>query len=122
MDKEDRYPNMGTFAALENAPLVYYRNVYNPNNLNSSIEYLIQVGPEFDQYSRSNLLILCQLAREPAFDQLRTKEQLGYVVYSGQRSQQMLGFRYLKNIVLILVLSYNLKSPLFILRRELNYS
>jgi insulysin len=38
--------------------------------------------------------LLAQIASEPCFDQLRTKEQLGYLVFSGVRKQPgMMGFR-----------------------------
>ncbi|WFD35037.1 insulysin [Malassezia cuniculi] len=69
-------------------------NVANPSNVNSSLEYFVQVGHPTDVRSRSTLALLAQIAQEPCFDQLRTKEQLGYLVFSGVRKAVGLsGFR-----------------------------
>eukprot|EP01101_Sappina_pedata_P000854 TRINITY_DN11001_c0_g1_i1.p1 TRINITY_DN11001_c0_g1~~TRINITY_DN11001_c0_g1_i1.p1 ORF type:complete len:972 (+),score=420.53 TRINITY_DN11001_c0_g1_i1:59-2917(+) len=54
----------------------------NPNNKNSSIFLFYQNGPESIE-TTSKLDVLAQIIREPAFDQLRTKEQLGYIVWAG---------------------------------------
>ena len=49
-----------------------------------SVELYFQVGL---QETRNNALLelFCQMITEPAFDTLRTKEQLGYIVFSGVR-------------------------------------
>jgi len=60
--------------------------VANPDNLNSSLEYFLQVGDPTDVRLRATLALLAQIASEPCFDQLRTKEQLGYLVFSGVRT------------------------------------
>ena len=56
------------------------------DNVNSCIEYFIQIG---DLYNDRRLKVLTNLLatiiQEPSFDQLRTKEQLGYVVFAGLR-------------------------------------
>jgi insulysin len=68
--------------------------VPNDKNVNSSIEYYCQVGDPADVPLRATLSLLSQIAQEPAFDQLRTKEQLGYLVFSGVRkSIGSMGFR-----------------------------
>ncbi|WFD22426.1 insulysin [Malassezia equina] len=59
--------------------------VANPGNVNSSLEYFCQVGDPNDVQLRARLALFAQIANEPCFDQLRTKEQLGYLVYSGVR-------------------------------------
>ena len=70
--------------------------VGNPANINSAIEYYCQVGDPTDVALRARLSLLAQIAHEPAFDQLRTKEQLGYLVFSGaRRSAGTMGFRIL---------------------------
>lgn len=84
---------MGTHVAPESSALTFVHKVHNATNINSAIEYCVQVGPESDPSSRVLLALLCQIANEPVFDQLRTKEQLGYMVFSGMRKQQMMGFR-----------------------------
>ncbi|KAI9477913.1 MAG: Metalloenzyme, LuxS/M16 peptidase-like protein [Benjaminiella poitrasii] len=71
----------------EGTKWVYRRNVEDPNNVNSGIEYLIQVGNVTQIGLRAKLSLLAQIAQEPCFDQLRTKEQLGYLVFSGVRKQ-----------------------------------
>ncbi|ABN65739.2 predicted protein, partial [Scheffersomyces stipitis CBS 6054] len=66
-------------------------------NINSCIEYYIQISPTNDD---PKLRVLTDLfgtiIREPCFNQLRTKEQLGYVVFSGTRlGRTSIGFRIL---------------------------
>ena len=58
---------------------VYKHQVEDPNNVNSGIEYLIQVGNVTQTSLRARLSLLAQIAQEPCFDQLRTKEQLGKI-------------------------------------------
>jgi len=62
---------------------VYERSLKDPANINHCIEYMLYVGSNQDRDLRARLLLLAQIADEPCFDQLRTKEQLGYVVFSG---------------------------------------
>jgi insulysin len=60
-----------------NGRFVYQRDVHDPNNVNSAIEYYIQIGNLMDTGARARTGLLAQIASESAFDQLRTKEQLG---------------------------------------------
>jgi insulysin len=53
--------------------------------LNSAVEMFLYVGDDYDQQQRVRLQLFTQLASEPCFDQLRTKEQLGYIVQSSAR-------------------------------------
>lgn len=67
------------------------------NNVNSCIEYYIQIE---DKLKHDRLLVLADLMsttiNEACFNQLRTKEQLGYVVFSGVRlTKSRFGFRVL---------------------------
>lgn len=55
----------------------------NPDNVNHCIEYVVHVGDAQDRAIRARLLLISQMMDEPAFNVLRTKEQLGYVVGSG---------------------------------------
>lgn len=65
-------------------------------NVNSSIEYFIQVGDILDYKLRSLTELLVTILHEPCFNQLRTKEQLGYVVFSSLRlTRNYLGYRIL---------------------------
>ncbi|CAE6451275.1 unnamed protein product [Rhizoctonia solani] len=56
--------------------------VPNKDELNSSLTYYVEIGDLTDPLLRATLLLFSQMIREPAFNQLRTKEQLGYVVSS----------------------------------------
>lgn len=53
----------------------------NEGNTNSCIEFLLQIGP-LDLKDVSILALLHQLLKEPAFNELRTNEQLGYIVHT----------------------------------------
>jgi insulysin len=67
------------------------------DNINSCIEYYVQISPDRDHVKLRVLTdLLATLIREPCFNQLRTKEQLGYVVFSGLRiCRNSFGFRVL---------------------------
>ncbi|WKY12611.1 hypothetical protein Q1695_003870 [Nippostrongylus brasiliensis] len=69
--------------ALENGDAYVYRHFQNTHEV-SCVEVLYQAGV---QVTRDNALVelLVQLLREPAFNQLRTVEQLGYIVWTGSR-------------------------------------
>jgi insulysin len=64
---------------------LYRRTLKDPKNVNHCIEYSLHVGDRADRILRSKTLLMDQMTHERAFDQLRTKEQLGYVVWSGIR-------------------------------------
>lgn len=53
------------------------------NNTNTCIQYFIQAGETRDSRQYAQVELLAQIIKEPAFDILRTKEQLGYIVFSG---------------------------------------
>ncbi|GAT24591.1 a-pheromone processing metallopeptidase Ste23 [Aspergillus luchuensis] len=76
------------------ANYVYERALKDPANVNHCIEYYLFVGKLDDDALRAKLLLFAQMTDEPAFDQLRSKEQLGYVVWSGARySATTMGYR-----------------------------
>ncbi|CAH1259207.1 IDE [Branchiostoma lanceolatum] len=61
----------------------------------SAIETYYQCGL---QSTRDNMLLelLCQILNEPCFNQLRTQEQLGYIVFSGvRRANSVQGLRFI---------------------------
>ncbi|KAH8697779.1 a-pheromone processing metallopeptidase Ste23 [Talaromyces proteolyticus] len=73
---------------------IYERQLKDPQNVNNCIEYYLFVGSIIDNALRAKLLLFAQMTEEPAFDQLRSKEQLGYVVWSGARySATTIGYR-----------------------------
>ena len=54
----------------------------------------------------SILSLLAHIARESAFDQLRTKEQLGYIVFTGETSfEHRTALRFIVQVSLSLCLS-----------------
>jgi len=78
------------------ANFVYQKTLKDPANINHCIEYLLYVGDKTDRPLRAKVLLLDQMTHEPAFDQLRTKEQLGYVVFSGSRpTSTTIGYRFI---------------------------
>ncbi|KAG0046086.1 Insulinase (Peptidase M16) [Gryganskiella cystojenkinii] len=66
---------------------VYKRDVPDPDNVNSGLEYYLQIEDATSKQSRARIQIMAQIINEPCFNQLRTKEQLGYLVFSGVRKQ-----------------------------------
>lgn len=75
---------------------VFNHKLDDPENVNHAIEYYLQIGNVMDPQIRSRAQLFAQMTDEPSFDQLRTKEQLGYVVWSGVRpSVTTTGYRVL---------------------------
>lgn len=62
--------------------------VQNQDNVNSCVKVFFQVCKMTDKKTRVLLELFSSIAREPAFNVLRTREQLGYVVFSGVNSQR----------------------------------
>lgn len=62
---------------------VWKKKLKDPANVNHCIQYFLHVGERADYNVRAKVLLLDQILHEPCFNQLRTKEQLGYIVYSG---------------------------------------
>tara|TARA_R110002003_G_scaffold1680_1_gene23433 strand:+ start:2183 stop:2674 length:492 start_codon:yes stop_codon:yes gene_type:complete len=60
--------------------LIFEKELPNPENVSHCIEYSFYAG---NCYVRANLFLLGQLTEELCFHQLRTVEQLGYLVSSG---------------------------------------
>lgn len=71
----------------------YIYRAENSVHSSSAVEVVLQGGT---QSTRNNALfeLIAQILHEPAYDELRTKEQLGYIVWSGlRRSNGTQGFR-----------------------------
>lgn len=60
---------------------IYKSVVPNPKEVNSCLVYTCQVGSITDRTLTALNGLLLHMMREPAFDELRTKQQLGYVVF-----------------------------------------
>jgi insulysin len=61
---------------------LYEQDLADPENINHCIEYVCYSGSCRDVPLRAQALLFAQIADEPCYDQLRTKEQLGYIVFS----------------------------------------
>lgn len=73
---------------------MYDAAVPNKDDVNSALTYYCQVGDPTDRRLSATLQLLGQTLREPAFNQLRTKEQLGYLVWTGHwQFPGTIGFR-----------------------------
>ncbi|KAH0834509.1 putative zinc protease [Fonsecaea pedrosoi] len=80
----------------EGSNFVYKQALGDPDNINHAIEYYLDIGHVMDLDLRAKAQLFSQMTDEPAFDQLRTKEQLGYVVWSGTRpAAATMGYRVL---------------------------
>ncbi|RXW22316.1 hypothetical protein EST38_g3526 [Candolleomyces aberdarensis] len=64
----------------EGSDTIWAGPIVNPNQANSAITYYVHFGPVADQRLRVIGSLLVQVISEPAFNVLRTREQLGYVV------------------------------------------
>ncbi|KAJ6446345.1 a-pheromone processing metallopeptidase Ste23 [Purpureocillium lavendulum] len=75
---------------------VFNKTLKDPANVNHCVETFFFVADRSDQVARAKTLLIDQMVHEPAFDQLRTKEQLGYIVFSSMRVfATVCGFRFL---------------------------
>lgn len=75
---------------------VWSMELPNKAEVNSAVVYQLHVGSNTDRPLRAALQLFAQIAHEPAFDQLRTKQQLGYIVDTqGTQSTGSMGFRVL---------------------------
>ena len=72
----------------------YQRTLGDPANVNHCIEYYVFVGSIIERLLRAKTLLLAQMTEEIGFDQLRTKEQLGYIVFTGVKvASTTIGYR-----------------------------
>ena len=75
---------------------VWAKEVPNPLEVNSGITYSCQIGDHADRSLRAALQLFAQIAQEPVFDQLRTKEQLGYIAQGyATASVGLMSYRFL---------------------------
>ncbi len=91
-----QWPILRSFILPPGSNYLYEKTLEDPENVNHCIETWLYVGDKSDRAVRAKILLLDQMVHEPAFDQLRTKEQLGYVVFSGVRATATtFGFRFI---------------------------
>lgn len=93
---QPQWPVIRSLVIPPGSNFVYRKTLKDPANVNHCMETFFYVGDKGDMGVRAKTLLLDQMAHEPAFDQLRTKEQLGYVVFSGARTfSTTYGFRFI---------------------------
>jgi insulysin len=93
---KDQLPILRSLIFPPGSNYLYKKILKDPANVNHCIEYYLHIGSKGDRIVRAKTQLLDQILHEPAFDQLRTKEQLGYVVYSGLRGcSTTYGFRFI---------------------------
>ncbi|TAQ87722.1 hypothetical protein B7494_g3941 [Chlorociboria aeruginascens] len=93
---QNQWPISRTLIFPPGANYVYHKTLKDPANVNHCIEYFLYIGTAPNRPLRAKTLLFDQMTHEPAFDQLRTKEQLGYVVFSGSRSTgTSIGYRFI---------------------------
>ena len=74
-------------------PLLFSEATKNPEEDNCGVEIYFQCCHGHESKDLATIDLLEQIISEPAYNQLRTKEQLGYTVYSGMRlTHSVLGF------------------------------
>jgi insulysin len=71
----------GTAVTTSKCESIYRIKGWNDHDENSCAVNVYQIGP-MDIRTNAKLSLLLQLMREPAFNVLRTEEQLGYIVFS----------------------------------------
>lgn len=80
-----QWPIVRSLILPQGSNFVYKKELKDPANVNHCIETWFYFGDRSDRQTRAKTLLICQMIHEPAFNQLRTKEQLGYIVFSGRR-------------------------------------
>lgn len=65
---------------------IYNKTLDNPSETNNAVEYILQI-PDFNHELWAKLLLFAHLVNQPAFNVLRTQEQLGYIVSSWSLAQ-----------------------------------
>lgn len=93
---ESQRPIIRSILLPQGSNYVFNKTLKDPENINHCVETWYYVGDRGDRWVRAKTLLFDQMVHEPAFDQLRTKEQLGYIVFTNMRSfTTTCGFRVL---------------------------
>lgn len=82
---KSQWPVLRSLVLPRGSNFVFNKTLTDPANVNHCIETWFHVGDRCNQDLRAKTLLFDQLIHEPAFDQLRTKEQLGYIVFTTLR-------------------------------------
>ena len=82
---QTQWPTRRNLILPQGHDYTYQRTLSDPANVNHCIEYYLQIGSLKDREIVAKVLLLGQMTDEFGFDQLRTKEQLGYIVFTGPK-------------------------------------
>jgi insulysin len=80
---QGRLPTQRTVILPPGSNYVYQRQVFDPEDINNCVEQCFWTGSNGDVPSSATSRLTAAILKEPFYDQLRTTEQLGYVVQSG---------------------------------------
>lgn len=81
-------PNAAEHRVVQLEPSIEYVHrlaEFNPDDANSCLEIIFQVG-QVDLHTNAILSFLHHLMKEPAFNELRSTEQLGYIVHTSLKT------------------------------------
>jgi insulysin len=82
---EKRVVDLGSNDRNSSSSFLYRFAEFNEANTNSCVQIILQVGP-LDLATNATFAFVNHLLREPAFNQLRTEEQLGYIVHTSVKT------------------------------------
>ncbi|XWW97607.1 hypothetical protein V2A60_005592 [Cordyceps javanica] len=82
----NQWPIIRSLIIPPGSNMVYRKTLKDPANVNHCIETIFYFGDRGDRRTRARALLIDQMIHEPAFDQLRSQEQLGYIVFAGMRN------------------------------------
>ncbi|KAK5990278.1 Insulin-degrading enzyme [Cladobotryum mycophilum] len=83
---KSQWPIIRSLIPTYGSNYVYKKTLKDPANVNHCVETWFYVGDKGDREIRAKTLLIDQMIHEPAFDQLRTKEQLGYIVFASMKT------------------------------------
>ncbi|KAJ2557636.1 metalloprotease [Coemansia sp. RSA 1933] len=89
---------------------VHHEKVPDEENVNSSVDLSIYTGMSDDKRERVVLDLVSLIVQEPYFDKLRTKEQLGYIIYGSDR-------KYIGGHMALRLLVQSETNPAYVLQR-----
>lgn len=82
---EKRVVNLSFSSGGTSSSFLYRFPEFNDENSNSCVEIILQMGA-LDLATNAKLAFMNHIIREPAFNQLRTEEQLGYIVHTSVKT------------------------------------
>ncbi|KAJ1975820.1 metalloprotease [Dimargaris verticillata] len=78
----DEESNNRSIVLTSGQQFIHQRQHPDPKQENAAISFLCAIGLETDRVLRAQVTLMDNIISEPFFDQLRTKETLGYIVWS----------------------------------------